>query len=177
MATTAARRPKPSIPVTDDSAAEPATIPDGILEEFRGEMLPGSALSEEQKAAKQNRDQARPFRQYQKKVIEKAGVRNTHQHRQLTSNCCGAVARLSALPDSEIEIRDAHGQMTTEYELQVIAIANSACETIPGEQVFTVTAMKLARAALELRAEDPDGSRGIAWVNDTREDEASVLDD
>lgn len=155
-------------------AAQAATVGGERIEEF---IDVTSLEAQNRKFAEQNRRQGRGFRSYQKKVIDRAGVRNTHQHRQLASDVCGSVARLSALPDREITVSDAQGNDVTEWDLQVQAIANFACSNIQTDQVFIVTAQKLARAALELREEDPDGSKGIAWVNDTLEDEAGVLDD
>lgn len=172
MATTTQRQPQ--VAAVDDSAAEEAKIGGEGLGAFIDEQ---SLQAQTEKFAKQNRATTRGFRQYQKKVIEKAQVRNTHQHRQLTSDVCGSVARLSDVPDETEKIRDEFGQETTEYELSVRAIAAFACSNMQGDQVYTVTAQKLARAALDLRKTDPDGKKKIAWVNDQREDEASVLDD
>lgn len=136
-----------------------------------------SLASETQKAAARNRAVSRPFRQYQKKVIELAGLKNSQLIRQLSSNICGSIARLPDVPDNEEEIDDIRGNKTTEFEQQVARSAEVAEAQMGVEVVLTVSARKLARAALELRQKDPDGTKGIAWVNDPlTESDGGALD-
>lgn len=163
----------PSIKL-DETAAAPASVGGQDLTEFIDE---NSLQAETRRAYERNRVGTRPFRQYQKKVIERAEVPNTHQTRQMASHVCGSAARLPFVPDSEVTIQDASGKDTNEFEQQIIQMARFAEEMLGSEMVWTVSARKLARAALEIRRSDPDGSKGIAWVNDTLEDEAHVLDD
>lgn len=169
---TATRRPQ--VAQVDDSAAGPASIGGEAIEQVIDEV---SLAAQNDKYAKQNRVETKPFRQYQKKVIELAAVPSTHQTRQMASHVCGSVARLPFVPDDKLTIKDERGNDTTEFEQQVIKTAAFAEEQLGSEMVWTVSAQKLARAALELRAKDPDGSKDIAWVNDTRADEAGVLDE
>lgn len=172
MSPAATRQPK--VAAIDDSAEAPATIGGEGIANFIDEP---SLQNATEKAAKQNRQETRPFRQYQKKVIELAGVPSTHQTRQMASHVCGAVARLPFVPDDKTPIKDDNGNDTTEFEQQIIKTAQYAEGQLDSEMIWTVSARKLARAALDLRKQDPDGSKGIAWVNDTRSDEAGVLDE
>lgn len=168
------RERQPGSKILVDESAEGAPVMSGgeRLEDFIDD---GSLKMETEKAHKRNLAVTRGFRQYQKKVIDEADVPNTHQTRQMASNICGAVARLPFVPDDEIKIKDGEDE-TTEFEQQVVKTAALAEEMLGSEMVWTTSAQKLARAALKLRAKDPDGSKGIAWVNDTLEDEAHVLD-
>lgn len=160
----------------DVEASEPATFTGGgsLADVIDENSLQGQI----EKNAKQNRATCRGFRQYQLKVIKQAELPNTQAVREITSNVCGVAARLPFVPDNEEKIL-IDGKETTEFEQQVIRMAAFAEENLNTEAVMTVTARKLARAALELRDQDPDGTRGIAWVNDMHEDEdgSGVLDE
>lgn len=165
--------PAKSVATIDESASAPATVGGESIDSFIDE---NSLKAQYDKAAMQNRETCRPFRVYQKMVIDKAGVPNTQQTREIASHVCGAVARLPFVPDSEEIVETVNDMPLTEFDQQVIRTAQYAEKMLDSEMVWTVSARKLSKAALQLRKEDPDGSKGIAWVNDTREDEASVLD-
>lgn len=168
-----AGKASPSIATMDDSAAEPATVGGESIDSFIDE---NSLKAQYDKAAMQNRATCFPFRQYQKKVIDLAKVPNTQQTREIASHVCGAVARLPFVPDDQEIVEVIGDQSFTEYEQQIIRTAQYAEKQLDSEMVWTVSARKLSRAALDLRREDPTGEKGIAWVNDTRENEAGVLD-
>ena len=102
-----------------------------------------------------------PFQGYIAKVIVKAGIPDRPQVRELCSLICGEVAALPFVPDRESALDDGK----TEFDQQVLKTAERAEKALDSPMVMTMAARKIALAALELRAEDPDGTKGIAWVN------------
>ena len=112
-----------------------------------------------------------PFRKYIQDVIVKAGVPDAQETREMASHICGTVARLPFLPDTTAVLETREGPdgkviKLTEFDQQVEKTAARAEQQLDSEMVWTASALKIARAALELRKEDPDGSKKIAWVND-----------
>ncbi len=101
-----------------------------------------------------NPDRPHPFRKYIQAVIEKAEVPDAAATREMGSVICSEVARLPFVPDE------------ADFDAQIKKTAQRAEDGLDSPMVWTSAAQKLARAALELRREDPDGTRGIAWVND-----------
>jgi hypothetical protein len=109
-----------------------------------------------------------PFAAYVRKVIADSGVQDSTQARQVASFICGSVAKLPFMPDEKeiIEGRKEDGTARTEFDLQVIRTAARAEQILDADVVWTTSARKLAFTALMLRKRDPDGSKGLAWVND-----------
>jgi hypothetical protein len=129
-------------------------------------LVDQSSLAEElNKSGNPNR-KPHPFRAYCNRVIEKAGVPDAQETREMASNICGAVARLPFVPDDKTKIPDGDGGTTTEFEQQIRKTARRAEETLDSEMVWTASALKISKAALEIRKGDPDGSKHEAWVND-----------
>lgn len=144
----------PRITAVDDSAAGPAGT-------ALAEMVDQKSLAAELMSRNPNRAKPHEFALYCRRVIEKAGVPDAQETRQMASHICGVVAKLPFLPDSEMEVDG-----KTEFEAQIEKTARRAEAALDSEMVWTASALKLSRAALELRREDPDGKKGIAWVND-----------
>jgi hypothetical protein len=114
-----------------------------------------------------NRRGKHPFQEYWERVVREAGVPDAHETRRMASVICGEVAALPFTPDDETPVPVPGSQKkTTEFEQQIERTALSAEKTLDSKMVWTASALKIARKALELRKRDPDGSRGIAWVND-----------
>ena len=159
---------------------EPVTISETGGNESAGginDFINVNSLQQEiERNAKINRDTCKPFRQYQKRVIVKAGVPNTQATRELTSNICGAVARLPFVPDDKVTVETRGTEKITEFDLQAERTAFIAESALASEMVWTSAARKLAKAALELRRQDPDGKKGVSWVTPTGVDDSSVLD-
>lgn len=128
------------------------------------------------KAIQRNRVESQPYRDYIKSVIKTAEVTDSQLTRQLASNVCGYVAALPFLP-SKTEIIDRTSKVT-EYDAQIAALARAAEEQVRSSTgtvaVMIVPARRLAQAALDLRIEDPDGSKGIAWVNPPLPEESDL---
>ena len=135
---------------------------------MRGGATLGGLIDESSLIAEQNKNpnygphNPHPFQAYTRLVMQRAGVRDAQVNRECASIVCGIVASLPDVPDREETLDDGK----TEYDLQVARTAADAEEQMDTKVVMTVTARKLVRAALELRYEDPDGSKRLAWVND-----------
>lgn len=109
-----------------------------------------------------------PYRQYIKRVIKRSGLTDAQVTRQLASNICGYVAALPFVPSPDEIVNTQTGE--TEFDVQVKALAAAAEGQVRSSTGAVATmigpARALVKAALELRVQDPDGSKGIAWVND-----------
>jgi hypothetical protein len=150
--------PAPRVAAVDDSAAGPASATlGGIIDES------GLAAEVTSRNPNYNPQRPHPFRRYIEAVIQQSGVPLAKETREMASVICSEVAALPFLPDSEENIGE-NGE--TEYDLQVIKTAKRAEENLDSAMVWTASARKLSSAALALRKKDPDGSKGIAWVND-----------
>lgn len=131
-----------------------------------GALVDQESLATELDQRKNPNRKPHPFRAYTERVRMTAGVPDAQETREMCSHICGIVARLPFLPDYKEEIDDGFGGKTTEFAQQIIKTARSAESQLESEMVWTASALKLSRAALEIRKSDPDGKKGIAWVND-----------
>lgn len=115
-----------------------------------------------------NTVETQPYRKYIRQVIANSGVTDSQVARQLASNICSYVAQLPFVP-SKTEIVNKVTK-ETEFDEQVKHLANAAEQQLRmstgSVAVLTGPARALAKTALDLRVEDPDGSQGIAHVND-----------
>lgn len=110
-----------------------------------------------------------PYRQYISRVLDRSGVPVSQIAKQLCSHICGFTAALPA-PPSKTEKVGSGASAKTEYDLQVDQMAAAADAQVRGTTgnqavVLIGPARQIAKAALDLRIEDPDGSKGISWVN------------
>jgi hypothetical protein len=150
----------PGITSVDDRAA--GSVGDG----FR-EGVDQRSLAQEILAKNPNRAEKHPFRVFCERVIRESGVPDAQETREMASIVCGEVAKLPFLPDAETPLPiPGTTRKTTEFEQQIEKTARRAEEALDSAMVWTASALKIARTALELRQKDPDGSKGIAWVND-----------
>jgi hypothetical protein len=125
------------------------------------------SLQQEILAKNPNRARKHPVRIYCERIIRESGVPDAQETRQMASLVVGDVARLPFVPDSEMQILvPGTNRKTTEFEQQIEKTAQRAEQALDSPMVWTASALKLARVALELRQKDPDGSEGIAHVND-----------
>jgi hypothetical protein len=153
----------------DDRAAGPAQMTGG--ENVFGFIDEGT-LNDELRRKNPNHGphNPHPFAAYIEKVMRNAGIQVTRDSRAMASDIAGRVARLPFVPDREqvLEVRRVgeKEKELTEFDLQAEKTARRAEEALDSEVVWTAAALKLAYAALELRAQDPDGSKGVAWVNE-----------
>jgi hypothetical protein len=132
-----------------------------------GGFIDEGSLSEELVSTNPNYGPHRPhpFAAYVKRVIAESGVKDSKETREMASQIAGVVARLPFLPDPTTKIEDDQGRETTEFEQQIVKTARRAEAAVESEMVWTASALKLSRTALEMRKRDPDGSKGVAWVN------------
>ena len=162
------------VAAVDDTAAGPARMSGsgGTIFGYVDE----SSLTEE--LAKTNPNaRPHPFAAYVRRVIKLSGVPDAQETREMASHICGVVARLPFLPDDKttVDTKTVDGKQVkvTEFDQQVEKTAQRAEEALDSEMVWTASALKLAKAALDLRKGDPDGAKGKAtngvegaWVND-----------
>lgn len=152
------------MPVTDvDDTAAGAVSLGGFIDE--------NALTAEMiRRGNPNRPQNHPFKAYWQSVLASTDVPgHSKEAKQIASDVCAAVARLPFVPSDDEMVQLDNGDKISEREAQVRATAAQAEEALNSKTVWTVQARKLARRAMELRAEDPDGSKKVAWVEEAPE--------
>lgn len=166
---TAARAPR--VAQIDESAAGPATMSGGSN---LGGFIDESGFAEElARRGNPNRDTIHPFRRHWQKVLADSGVPSRRITRELCSLICGQVAALPIVPSKD----EKDDQGRTEFDQQVERLAQwgeaevNASRQGNAVQVLTGPARQIAKAALELRVQDPDGSKKLAWVNDPGPDD------
>ena len=154
----------------DDRAAGPATMSRGGGNLFG--FIDESGLNEEliRKNPNYGPHNPHPFAAYVDRVLAHAKIPVSKDGRAMAADIAGRVARLPFCPDHKdaVETRTVSGKAVemTEFDLQAEKTAKRAEEALDSEAVWTGTALRIARAALELREQDPNGEKGIAWVND-----------
>jgi hypothetical protein len=129
------------------------------------QLVDQRSLAEEILSKNPNRAKKHPFRLYIEKVIAESGVPATQETSAMASLICDGVAKLPFLPDNVTNVAIPPAKKMTEFDQQIEKTAQRAEIALDSAMVWTSAALKLSRTALELRRQDPDGSKGIAWVD------------
>lgn len=168
---TATRAPR--VAAIDESAAGPAKMSGTAT---LGGFIDESGLAEEMaRRGNPNRDGIHPFRAHWQKVLVDSGVPSRRITRELCSLICAQVATLPIVPSMDEETKDEKGR--TEFDQQVERLAQWGEMEINSQrqgnavQVLTAPARRIAEAALALRVKDPDGKKGLSWVNEPSPDD------
>jgi hypothetical protein len=169
-----AAKPAGHIAQIDDRAAAVPTMTGG--ETLFG-FIDETGLDAERREKNSNYGNHRhhPFRKYVEGVLQelktKHGMRITRETREMTNLICTEVARLPFLPD-DIE-KDKDGR--TDLDQQIEKTAKRAESQLDSPMVWTAAAKRICTVALDRRKQDPDGTKGIAWIDEHPEERVQRL--